>query len=81
MAQSTRTTTSANVQYGETGRDGICDLHRLPLRQIGEDHPHGGLLQNGKNISDVSRLSLTGNSDSLARTLHTETFLACGLRV
>ena len=76
----------ANVQYGKTRRDGI----QHPHRRIEEDHPHGGLLQILKNISDFSRLSLTGNSDSFVsdgrckqhtapRTTHTRKhFPACG---
>ena len=56
----------ANVQYGESRGDGIHDLHRHFLRHFGKGHPHGGLSQIGKHISDLcARVSLTGNIDSL----------------
>ena len=44
----------ANVQYGETRRDGMRGVHQHLLRRIGEDHPHGGLFQILKNISVFS---------------------------
>ena len=65
----------ASVQYGETRGDGIRVLHRHLLRQIGKGHPHGGLFQNGKNVSDCPCARRSVNSTPhLALVTHANTF-------